>query len=183
MEIEKVTFFGHSEAEPGSKEFQAAKESARLLAERGITIVNGAGPGIMKASTLGAKEAGGKSIGVGFEAEGMTFFEGRDQSNPVDEEITAVDYWQRTKKLLELGDVYLIFNGGTGTISEFGMAWGLARLFFGKHKPMLLYGEWWHDIMEAFGENMRLRDEELRVYEIVTTPVQVVEEIKEFKIK
>ncbi len=179
MKIERVTFFGHSEAEPGSEEFKAAKRSAFLLAKEGITIVNGAGPGIMKASTLGAKEAGGKSIGVGFKAEGMTFFEGRDDSNPVDEEIVEVDYWQRTKKLLELGDVYIIFNGGTGTVSEFGMAWGLARLFFGKHKPLILFGEWWHEIMEAFGRNMRIRDEELRVYEIVTTPEQVVEEIGE----
>jgi predicted Rossmann-fold nucleotide-binding protein len=80
---------------------------------------------------------------------------------------------------LELGDVYVIFNGGTGTISEFGMAWGLARLFFGKHKPMILYGSWWYEIMEAFGRNMLLREEELRVYEIVSSPEQVLEKIKE----
>jgi predicted Rossmann-fold nucleotide-binding protein len=179
MKIEAVTFFGHSEAKPEGEEFQAAKKSAFLLARKGITIVNGAGPGIMKASTLGAKEAGGKSIGVGFTGEGMTNFEGRDPDNPVDEEITAEDYWQRTKKLLELGDVYVIFNGGTGTVSEFGMAWGLARLFFGKHKPMLLYGSWWHDIMEAFGKNMKIRQEELQVYEIVSTPEEVLNKIEE----
>ena len=91
MEIKRVTFFGHSEAEPEGKEFQAAKKSAFLLAQKGSTIVNGAGPGIMKASTLGAKEAGGKSIGVGFKAEGMTFFEGWDKSNPVDEEIVEAE--------------------------------------------------------------------------------------------
>ena len=34
----------------------------------------------------------------------------------------------------------MVFNGGTGTISEFGMAWGLARLYFGNHKPMVLFG-------------------------------------------
>lgn len=182
MKIERVTFFGHSEAKTGGREFQAAKKSAFLLAKQGITIVNGAGPGIMKASTLGAKQAGGKAVGVGFDAQGMTNFEGRDPTNPVDEEITADDYWQRTKKLLELGDVYVIFNGGTGTISEFGMAWGLARLFFGKHKPMILYGSWWHEIMEAFGKNMLLREEELQVYEIVSAPEQVVEKIKELMV-
>ncbi len=179
MKIKAVTFFGHSEASPESEDFQAAKKSAFLLAKKGITIVNGGGPGIMKASTLGGNEAGGKTIGVSFKAEGMTFFEGKDSSNPVDKEIMAEDYWQRTKKLLDLGDVYVVFNGGTGTVSEFGMAWGLARLFFGKHKPMLLYGSWWHEIMEAFGKNMRIRDEELRVYEIVSTPEQLVEEIEE----
>jgi hypothetical protein len=182
MKIKAVTFFGHSEASPETEEFQAAKKSAFLLAKKGITIVNGAGPGVMKAATLGAKEAGGKTIGVSFKSEGMTFFEGQDSTNPVDKEIIAEDYWQRTKRLLELGDVYVVFNGGTGTVSEFGMAWGLARLFFGKHKPMLLYGSWWHEIMEAFGKNMRLRDEELRVYEIVSTPEQVAKEIDELSL-
>lgn len=179
MGIKRVTFFGHSEALPENEDFKAAEETAFLLAEKGITIVNGAGPGIMRASTLGAKRAGGKTIGIGFKGEGMTFFEGRDKTNLVDEEIIADDYWQRTQKLLEMGDVYVIFNGGTGTVSEFGMAWGLARLFFGKHKPMILYGSWWHEIMEAFGKNMKIRDEELRVYEIVSTPEQVVKEIEE----
>jgi len=51
------------------------------------------------------------------------------------------NYVERTLKLLELGEIYVIFNGGTGTISEFGMAWGLARLYFGNHKPMVLFGQ------------------------------------------
>ncbi len=179
--IKRVAFFGHSEAKPGDKDYQQAVESAKLLAKEGITIVNGAGPGIMKASSVGAQQAGGKSIGVSFKAEGMTNFEGRDPTNPVDKEIIADDYWQRTKKLLELGDVYVIFNGGTGTVSEFGMAWGLARLFFGQHKPLILFGSWWHEIMEAFGRNMKIRPEELKVYEIVNTPEQLLEEIKELE--
>lgn len=175
----RVAFFGYSEARPEDQIYQDAKKSAFLLANNGYVIVNGAGSGIMKASSLGAKEAGGQTIGVSFDPQGMTNFEGRDPTNPLDKEIVAGDYWERTYKLLELADVFVIFNGGTGTISEFGMAWGLARLFFGQHKPLILYGSWWHEIMEAFGRNMRLRDEELRVYEIVSTPEQVVEEIEE----
>jgi hypothetical protein len=177
--IKRVTFFGHSQASPEDKEYQDAVESARLLAQEGITIVNGGGPGIMKASSEGAQKAGGQAIGVTFETEGMTFFEGQDSSNPLTEKIVEPDYWQRTQKLWDLGDVYVFFNGGTGTISEFGMAWGLARLYFGHHNPLILFGSWWHDITEAFGQNMKLREEELQVYEIVNTPQQLLEEIKE----
>lgn len=179
MEIKRVTFFGHSDAQPESEDFKAAEETAFLLAQKGIGIVNGAGPGIMRASTLGAKRGGGKTIGIGFKGEGMTFFEGRDPDNLVDEEIIAENYWQRTQKLLEFGDIYVVFNGGTGTVSEFGMAWGLARLFFSRHKPMILYGSWWHEVMEAFGKNMKLRPEELRVYEIVSSPQQVISRVEE----
>ena len=175
----RVTIFGFSEAKPEEKLYQDAFQSAKLLAEEGFVIVNGAGPGVMRAASEGAKIAGGKTIGVTFEPRGMTNFEGRDPKNPLDEEIVLPNYVERTLKLLELGDVYLIFNGGTGTISEFGMAWGLARLYFGHHKPLVLFGSWWHAIIEAFGRHMLLRGEELRVYRIVTTPREAVKEIVE----
>ena len=79
---------------------------------------------------------------------------------------------------MELGDAYVLFNGGTGTISEFGMAWGLARLYFGHHKPLILFGSFWHEVLEVIAKNMLIRPEEIRVYRIVTTPQEVLEEIR-----
>lgn len=175
-----VVFFGSSEVKISSKDYQDAKKTGYLLAKEGFTIVNGGGPGIMRASSEGAKQAGGKTIGAMFSSKGMTRFEGRDENNFLDQEYKFDNYGDRIQKLLDLGDIYLFFNGGTGTVGEFGMAWGLARLFFGKHKPLILFGEWWHDLTEAFGRNMFIREEELKVYEIVTTPERAVEEIKEF---
>jgi len=176
--IKNVTFFGCSQISPGDVDYDAAYQTGRLLAQNGYLIINGGGPGVMKASSEGAKEGGGKVIGVSFSPKDMTHFEGRDPSNLVDQEILVDNYVLRTLKLLELGDVYVIFNGGTGTISEFGMAWGLARLYFGHHKPLILYGSFWHEIMETFAKNMLIRSEEIRVYRIVTTPQQVLEEIQ-----
>jgi uncharacterized protein (TIGR00730 family) len=178
--IKNVSIFGFSQTKPDSQEYWEAFETARLLAEKGYTIVNGSGPGIMKAATEGAHAGGGKAIGATFDAHDMTRFVDRDETNVVDELITCRNYVERTVKMLELGDIYVIFNGGTGTISEFGMAWGLARLYFGRHKPLILYGPFWHDILEAFGRGMHLREEELLVYRIVTTPQDVLKEVQEF---
>jgi len=77
--------------------------------------------------------------------------------------------------------VYVVFNGGTGTISEFAMAWGLARLYFGHHKPLILYGKFWKKIIKAFQENMHLRKEESKVFKIVDEPEEVLEAIREFE--
>ncbi|HUW24669.1 MAG TPA: LOG family protein [Patescibacteria group bacterium] len=176
--IKNVTFFGSSEVKPGSPDYDAAYQTAKLLAQDGFQIVNGGGPGVMRASSEGAKAGGGRAAGVSFNPKDMTHFEGRDPQNPLDQEIIVDDYVLRTLKLLELGDAYLLFNGGTGTISEFGMAWGLARLYFGHHKPLILYGAFWHEILEAFGRNMLIRPEEVRVYRIVTTPQEVLTEIR-----
>jgi len=176
--VKNVTFFGSSTVEPGDAVYDAAFSTAKLLAKNGYGVVNGGGPGVMKASSEGAKIGGGRVIGVSFNPKDLTHFEGRDPTNPLDEEIIEENYVTRTLRLLEKGDVYVIFNGGTGTISEFGMAWGLARLYFGHHKPLILFGEFWHEILEAFGRNMLIRPEELKVYRIVITPEEVLEGIK-----
>lgn len=183
MEIKKVGFLGFADAKKTDRDYVAAVETAKLLAENGYVIVDGGGPGIMRAATEGAHAGKGRAIGVTYywdpkDSQHPAFFEGRDAENEFDEEIKTTSYVERTLKLLDVADVYLIFNGGTGTISEFGMAWGLARLHFGHHKPLILYGGWWHDVIEALGKSMRLRPEELKVYHIVTTPEEVLMKIK-----
>lgn len=152
-----------------------------MLAEAGYTVVDGGGPGLMRAATEGAKNGGGKVIGVTFYPEDEMNYEGRDPKNLFDEEIKTENFVERTLTLMKEGQVYVIFNGGTGTISEFGMAWGLARLYFGHHKPLILYGRFWQNIIVAFKENMLIRPEELEVYKIVENPQQVLEAIKQFE--
>ncbi|HSX19474.1 MAG TPA: LOG family protein [Candidatus Saccharimonadales bacterium] len=179
--IQKVTFLGYADAKEADDPFKAAFEVAKLCAEKGLTVVNGGGPGVMKASTLGAHEGGGKAIGITFYPADIPVFEGRDESNNVDELIVCDNYLERTLKLLEVGHVHVIFNGGTGTISEFGMAWGLARLYFGHHKPLILYGDFWQEIIFAFTKGMYIRPEERLVFQIVNKPHMVIEAISEFE--
>lgn len=179
--IEKITFLGYADAKEADDPFKAAFEVAKLCAKAGYTIVNGGGPGVMKASTLGAKSAGGQTIGITFYPKDIPIFEGRDESNKVDQLIVCENYVERTLKLLTLGQVHIIFNGGTGTISEFGMAWGLARLYFGHHKPLILYGDFWQEIIFAFTKGMYIRPEERQVFKIVNQPQQALDAISEFQ--
>lgn len=179
--INNITFLGYADAKEADDPFKAAFEVAALCAKGGYTIVNGGGPGVMKAATLGAKSVGGKSIGVTFFPKDIPIFEGRDPTNKVDELIVVDTYLERTMKLLSLGHVFIIFNGGTGTISEFGMAWGLARLYFGHHKPLILYGDFWQEIIFAFTKGMYIRAEERQVFKIVSKPEEVVPTIEYFE--
>ncbi len=182
VEIKNITFLGYADAKEVDDPYRAAFKVAALCAKEGYTVVNGAGPGIMKASTLGAHSAGGKAIGVTFyPGSDVLFFEGRDKSNEVDQLIVEKNYLERTLRLLALGQIYVIFNGGTGTISEFAMAWGLARLHFGHHKPLILYGDFWQEIIFAFTRGMYIRSEERQVYKIVNKPEQVIVAIEEFR--
>lgn len=174
MKLKTITFLGSARVFPSDIVYQAAFETAKLLAQNGYEIINGGGPGVMKAATQGGKLGGAKVTGVTFYPQDIELFEGRDLSNKIDKEIKEENYLQRTLKLLEKGQAFVIFRGGTGTVSEFGMAWGLAKLYFGHHKPLILYGDFWYEIMEAFAKNMMIRDEELKVYTIVNNPEEVL---------
>jgi hypothetical protein len=176
--FKKITIFGFADAKEGDQVWKDAFATAKLLAESGYTIVNGGGPGVMKAATLGAHAGGGKAIGVSFYPKNAPLFEGRDKTNIIDEEIVTEHYLERTMKLLEEGDAYVTFKGGTGTLSEFGMAWGLARLYFGHHKPFILFGDFWREMLEAFEKNMYIRGEEMKVYRIADTPEKVLAELR-----
>jgi len=175
--IRQISYFGFADAAPNDPLYQEAFEVAKYLTEKGYVAINGGGPGTMRAVSEGAKAAKGTAVGVTFYPKDITNFEGRDKENPIDIEVKTKNYLERTLKLLEMGDAYVVFRGGTGTISEFGMAWGLARLYFGHHKPLLLYGEFWNNVIKSFVDNMRIRPEELKVYKVVSTPEEAYQAI------
>ncbi len=179
--INQISYFGFADAPPTDPLFKEAYECSKYLSSKGYITINGGGPGVMRAVSEGAKAGGGKVLGVTFYPKDITNFEGRDPKNPIDEEVVTQNYLERTLKLLELGHIYLVFKGGTGTISEFGMAWGLARLYFGRHKPLILYGDFWNHIIKAFVDNMRIRPEDLEVYRVANTPEEALNAINLFE--
>lgn len=179
--IEQVAIFGSSHTSADSELAKQTFEVSKTLALAGYIVVDGGGPGVMRAATMGAKSVGGKVIGITLQADINMHYEGRDPKNKFDIEIKAKNYVERTLALMREGQVYIIFKGGTGTISEFGMSWGLAKLYFGHHKPLILYGEFWEKIIAAFKENMMITREEQEVYKIVSSPQGVLNAIMEFE--
>ncbi len=178
--IKRVAIFGFADARETDQIYQHAYDTTKLLAQNDLEIVDGGGPGVMRAASVGAKAGGGQVIGVTFYPKDASNFEGRDPQNPFDQEVTTANYVERTLKLMEMGDCYVIFPGGTGTISEFGMAWGLARLYFGHHKPLVLYGQNWQPILACISQNMLLRPQDHEVYKIVNSPEEALAAIIEF---
>lgn len=182
--LKAITVFGFADCPEKDPLYQETVAVTKLLAENGLEIVNGGGPGVMRAATDGAHAGGGVASVATFYPKFIQNFEGKDHLNKADKEIIMHNYVDRTMKLLELGDAYVIMNGGTGTLSEFGMAWGLAYLYLGHHKPLILYGDFWYPIMEALVSNMRIaenRADSLKVYRIATSPEEVLEYLKEFE--
>src|SRR5690606_13224728 len=62
-----AAIFGSARTGPDDPMYEAAQETARLLAEAGFAIITGAGPGIMEAANKGARLGNGRSIGCNIE--------------------------------------------------------------------------------------------------------------------
>ena len=179
--IKNIAFFGDAAVKKDSPLYKQAFDVAKLLATEGYTIVNGGGPGVMDASTQGAEEVGGETLTVTFYPENAPGFEGRYVGNIPDREIITTNYIDRMFKLLEHADMFIIFKGGSGTISEFGTAWVLAKLYHGHHKPFILYGSFWHEVISVLKKNLNLDRHELEVFEIVEKRSDILPTIREFE--
>jgi uncharacterized protein (TIGR00725 family) len=182
MSIEKASFLGGADFQPGDDTYRDAFETARFLAENGITVLNGGGPGVMRAATEGAHAAGGHVIGVTYYPKfPHAEYEGKDPLNHLDEEVVTDNYFQRTQTLLQKGDVHIVFRGGTGTISEFGMSWALSRIYHGHSIPLLLFGEFWEEITSCLRKHMYMREDEFHIYYVVASPQEVLETVRKLE--
>ncbi len=108
-----VTVFGSARVKPDDPHYKLGVEIGRKLAEEGITVVTGGGPGIMEAANRGAFEAGGQSVGLNIELP----FE--QQPNPYVKKSLTFDYFfVRKVMLVKYANAFVILPGGFGTLDE-----------------------------------------------------------------
>ena len=159
--IKRVAFFGDATASEKERYFKEAFNCAKLLAENGYIVVNGGGPGIMKAATRGAK------IGVD-----------KENKQLADKIYLTNNYQQRLNKIIEVADAFIIFKGGTGTLSEIGLTWELAKFEYGHHEPLLFYGRMWEEILSLLKKKLNLDIHEKRVVYVVEKPIEALVALK-----
>ena len=141
--MKTVCLFGTSKAELGEAVFELAYEVGRRLGESGFRIANGGYNGTMLAAAKGAAEAGGHVIGVTCRA----FKRGKANAY-VTEEIQTDALEQRLRKLIELGDAFLVLPGGTGTLLELADVWEHKNKGFPRaDKPIILVGAFWEPLL------------------------------------
>jgi uncharacterized protein (TIGR00725 family) len=181
VSFKRIAFFGDAAILENNSIYQTVFHAAQKLAKLGYVIVNGGGPGVMHAATLGAESVKGETVSVTFYPEHATGFEGRYLSNVTDKEIKTHNYIERMFVLMEQSDIFLLFKGGTGTISELGTAWVLAKLYYGHHKPFILVGSFWRPIIGAMHDNLFIDAKEMDVFRIVDGIDDIVPTMKKME--
>jgi hypothetical protein len=124
----------------------------------------------MEASSRGAKEAGGKTIGV------ITSFLDADRPNPWADEVIHVEtYVERIEKLIELGDGFVVLKGSVGTFSEFFLVWCLEYIGKIPRKPIVLLGRSWREVIRTMSRHMQLTPDHLYLLRFADLPEEAVE--------
>ena len=130
-----VTIFGSARTPPSDPQYQAAQETAAILAKAGYSIITGAGPGIMEAANKGARLAGGRSIGCNIE---LPFEQG---ANPyVDTVVNFRYFFVRKTMFIKYSSAFIIFPGGFGTLDELFEAVTLIQTGKISQFPVVLFG-------------------------------------------
>ena len=94
---------------------RAAKELGQWICDSGHALVyGGSKTGLMGILAESAVESGGKVTGV----EPEMFIQSEVQYDGVTELIVTKDFPERKRKMIELGDAFIAFPGGTGTLEE-----------------------------------------------------------------
>lgn len=180
-QIKNIAFFGSADVDKNHPLYEEVFKIARYLAYHDKVIVNGGGPGVMDAATKGAESAGGETLAITFYPKDMPEFEGRFYENYVDREIKTANYIERMFGLIDNADAFICFRGGTGTLSEWSTAWLLAHLYYGKHKPLILYGEFWYEVMRVIEDNFFIGDKEKQVYKVAKNQDELIKALDEFE--
>lgn len=166
-----VTLFGTSKVKEGDSVFSLAEETGLLLAQAGYTIVNGGYGGTMLAAGKGAAQANGEVIGITCSA-----FKRSKPNQYVTREVLTHSLDERLDKLIELGQAYIVFPGGTGTLLELAKVWELQNKgFIEKKKPIIIMGKFWSSLIEL----LSIDDPKcVNCITIIDEPKQVVEILK-----
>jgi uncharacterized protein (TIGR00725 family) len=101
---------------PSRREYNAAAQVGRLLAERGWTVVCGGLFGVMEAACMGAKEAGGSTVGI------LRTYNRLDANPYVDYVIPTGLGDARNILVATAGEAAIAVAGRLGTLSEIAIA-------------------------------------------------------------
>ena len=152
----KVAVFGSANALEGDDLYDLAYQLGKLLAEAGHTVITGGYCGTMEATSRGATEAGGHTIGV--TSEEIKAFRPGVPNAWVREVIPSVTLGDRIAILTRQADAFVALPGGVGTLAEVAMAYNLIAIGAIRARHLIVIGEGWKQTFEAFfnGQNASL---------------------------
>ncbi|MHC4575094.1 MAG: LOG family protein [Planctomycetota bacterium] len=177
-----VSFFGSSRAEPHERYYKLAESTASEIVKAGFAVITGGGSGIMEAANKGAREAGGRSIGLNIELP--------MEQIPNDYQNLSLHFryfFCRKVMFLKYAHGFIVFPGGYGTMDEFTESLVLIQTLKQASFPVVLMGsDYWGGLIDwmkakMLAEYQYITQKDMGVFTVVDKPEEARQIIVDFK--
>lgn len=143
-----ITVFGS--AIPGEKDYEYtfAYNLGAALAKEGYDVCTGGYYGVMEAVSKGAGQEGAQVTGVTLECLN------KKPNKYLTNEICCFSLFERILKLIELGDGFVVLQGGTGTLLELSSLWEMLNKHLIIPVPVVCHSDMWLKVCEVMKEQL-----------------------------
>ena len=177
-----ISIFGSARTKPDDLYYKKTVEIAKMISKMGFGVISGAGPGIMEAANKGAKENGGKSVGLRINLP----FEQYTNKYVDEDYLLKFDYFFIRKLMFQkYSQGFIVMPGGYGTLDELFNALTLIQTKKSKLFPIILVGkkhykplyDW---IKNTLLEGKLISEEDIHLLSLVEEVDEVEKELTSF---
>jgi hypothetical protein len=174
-----VSMFGGARVPVGSPVYESARVIAHELSRAGFAVITGGGPGAMEAANRGAREAGGRSIGLNIKLP----FE--QTENVYADTVLSFDYFFARKVMfVKYACAFVGLPGGFGTLDEMFECLTLKQTGKMKRFPVILFDSgFWRGVQGWLRDEVLARGliepSDLELFQLVDCPEEVVRTVTE----
>jgi hypothetical protein len=164
-----VTIFGGSRCGEKTPEYAEAFQVGSLLAERGYTICTGGYLGVMEAASRGAREKGGRVLGIvmnQFKAEPNRY---------LTDKVATQHFYERLQNLIVRSIGFIALRGGMGTVTELSLVWNKLQTRVIDARPLVLLGDCWPPVVQAWQKHLVVSDSDVALLDLAATVEEAVD--------
>ena len=178
-----VSIFGSARTLPTNPYYGIAEEIAERLVRQGYGVITGGGPGIMEAGNKGARNAGGKSVGLNID---LPFEQSHNAFIDADKLLNFDYFFVRKLMFIKYAQGFIVLPGGFGTLDELFEALTLIQTHkIGKFPIILVGTSYWGGLIDWIRQTLLLSEHnisenDLSLFEVVDTAEEAVQRIEDF---
>jgi hypothetical protein len=164
-----VTIFGGSRCDEDAPEYEQAREVGARLAANGFTICTGGYLGVMEAASRGAREKGGRVLGIvmnQFKAEPNRF---------LTDKVASQHFYERLQNLIVRSVGFIALKGGMGTVTEVSLVWNKLMTGVIEPRPLVLLGESWKPVVQCWQQNLVVSEKDVSLLDFADTAERACE--------
>jgi len=145
-----VTVFGSARFDETHPYYKLGEEIGARLAEAGLTVMTGGGPGLMEATNRGARSVGGSSIGCNIQLPK------EQKPNPyLDRMVEFRYFFVRKLMLVKYSYAFVALPGGFGTLDEIFETLVLIQTGKVRSFPLVLLGvDFWEPLVRVLRDRL-----------------------------